>query len=140
MFEAPYEIEPLSELEKVRSHLVKAVEEKGADYIYPLAYKSADVEAGYESECVYATLDEQGNKAPSCLVGHAFSYDGLLSEVSADEGMAARVVAERIGYSSNDSVLGALDAAQNAQDRGGTWGEALDTFDLHILDRRARGY
>lgn len=108
----------MSELthEEARALLARAVEEKGADYVYP----------EFETGCSY--LDGEGN--PSCLVGFVLTYAGVSGfEIENCEGTQAAEVVGSIFPDTEDRVRAALRAAQQVQDNGGTWAEAVVEFD-----------
>lgn len=90
--------------------LRRAVEAKGPDYVY--VEPEGDVAA-----CLYVH-DGQ----PSCIVGHVLNYCGLLG--LAEENKApSNIRALREHFDS--AALVVLDAAQEIQDNGEPWGEAL---------------
>jgi hypothetical protein len=113
----------------------KAVDEKGADYVY-----------GAEHDfCIYAEQVE-GVAQPRCIVGHALAYLGVpLSFLANPElihitarGLPGELA--KIGYRVEPEAIGVLDQAQNVQDqsvsmknndereeawREQTWGAAL---------------
>lgn len=132
------ENELLNEALHWRSLLAKAVEEKGADYVYPVVVR------GSESlpPCTYATYDRNAQPiGPSCLVGHALYYDGVpiktlgaLDEIGAidDDG------ADEHSHISAQ-VREALATAQSFQDQEEAWGRALDAYDRDCV-RNIPGY
>lgn len=103
-------------VEQVRELLVRAVEEKGPDYVYPGAAVG---------QCRY--LDRE-TREPSCIVGHVLTWAGV--EIFPEhEGTSAWGVAP----SSWDGDLRvALLEAQVVQDGGKSWGEALAAFDQRL--------
>lgn len=109
-------------MDQLREALVRAVEEKGADYVYP---NSERVKSNIHETpvCQYFV----GGK-PSCIVGHVLYYDGV---TDIDEGRAAQVVAHDLSYygSLTRLQLMALTEVQTIQDNGGTWGKALAQYD-----------
>jgi hypothetical protein len=114
------------EIEYVRGLLVRAVEEKGADYVYPDEQKTPKGQLG-DDLCMYVH-----DGAPSCIVGHVLHYAGVeLEKFEPWEGSRAEIVGEAL-TEWHPSVLKALGAAQEAQDGGKTWGKALDAFDSHL--------
>jgi hypothetical protein len=101
--------------------LNKAVETKGADYIYPAEQKEPDT-----GVCRYNTYDEQGRiTGPSCIVGFVCHETGIVSpEVLAEsEGSIAWTV---LPWPEDDLITRALTRAQAEQDEGHTWGMARD--------------
>lgn len=102
------------------SLLQRAIEEKGADYIYPLA---ATVEArrlGQVGKCKNY-LDDG---TPSCIVGHVFHYMGIHPEMygQTDDAWA---VAFDLGFELDERTLTLLRRVQYSQDDGAPWGEAV---------------
>lgn len=103
--------------------LQRAVAEKGDSYVY-------EKELGL-FPCRY--FNNQGT--PSCIVGHVFDYVGLLTVIDDSRnysqvngtigGSGQRVMPEPIAEAFSDASFVALQAAQDAQDDGKTWGEAL---------------
>lgn len=109
---------------QVRELLVCAVEEKGADYVYPLN------PPGVEGP----TCDYFREGEPSCIVGYVLSYMGFGSDVVPREGVASEVVPQLTGCPLADPVALALGRAQRAQDGGKPWGEALAAFDAALAE------
>jgi len=105
--------------------LHRAVEEKGAGYVYP---RSTD----FETRCLYVE-----NGAPSCIVGHVLVEAGLPVEVVAmldtfnGNGWGGGVGAGRLAelpfkrYNISLPAASVLAIAQAEQDAGATWGEAV---------------
>jgi hypothetical protein len=89
--------------------LEEAVAEKGEDYIYPEAGKT----------CYYA-LDG----APSCLVGNALHRLGY-SILQLEEFRSHPICSLPADVPMEDRALDAFIRAQEAQDAGAPWGEAL---------------
>jgi hypothetical protein len=132
-----------------RQLLVKAIEEKGEDYVYedPIDWSVVPEndrwkECKYlQHETAYATATQVGDKTgyvdvqvfiegkvtgPACLVGHAWYYDGRPVEaLVAAEGTSAKMLLDDL----DEDVAYAVDLAQSSQDRGETWGEALAVYD-----------
>lgn len=98
-----------------RQALQKAVDAKGADYVYE--------KEDYEDQCQYR--DDTG--APRCIIGYALTYMGYQLE-SLDEGTIASTVMRRLGVGS-DTERYAANSAQESQDDGNTRGEALARYD-----------
>lgn len=111
--------------------LARAVEEKGRDYIDP----ASDTSDG----CIYRKDDG----TPGCIVGHVFSYLGILDEI-VDGERASR--APGTGTAGNNDVqvmhltdnfltgggVYFLEIAQSEQDAGISWGGALDRVHQYI--------
>lgn len=116
--------------------LNKVVAEKGADYVYPRAVASDAYKAG----CMYSEVDDSGEFAPSCIVGHvvaALDLDSFreIAHMENNEGSsfdAPELFQGRDPLLQTDDVLipRALSEAQRAQDRGLTWGFALSQYEL----------
>ena len=105
-----------------------AVAERGEDWVYP-AEGSELAEQGwrtgdYES-CVYVLPDG----SPACLIGLAlYKIDpGLLVNLESQYDIASKVMG-RAGVQDGTLRL-AAGMAQNAQDRGVPWGEALSEYE-----------
>lgn len=102
--------------EQALEGLERAVAEKGEDYIDP----RVDAPDGDEGECMNWNPDG----TPSCIVGHILSYHGGTKD-SIGEGTVLRLrdnkklKADRLAYD-------LLAAAQDYQDRGMTWRDAVD--------------
>lgn len=112
--------------DEARELLTRAVEEKGADYIYP--------RVNNPDGCLYF----EGN-APSCIVGHVLAYKGM--EPFEDEGELNASTVHSLRHHmlfevDNDRTFEALRAAQTWQDSGETWGDtlrvALDVLDTEV--------
>lgn len=107
--------------------LQAAVDEKGADYVYP---------TGEYETCSYARDD-----SPSCLVGHAVHCAGVtidalhcmdVDTIEDDEGNQLdasseiqNIPTERYGFRLMPGAVRAFQEAQQKQDSGIPWGEAL---------------
>jgi hypothetical protein len=138
------ESKELQEALRVRSLLVKAIEEKGEDYVYP---KNPLLRAGVGGpQCTYANYKPPMTEteaqhlryltpiAPSCLVGHAAYYAGVdletLKEGDTEGGTESG--ADRIFHAAGATtrkVFTALRNAQTVQDRGQPWRLALAAYD-----------
>lgn len=95
------------------SLLNRAVEEKGADYIYEQLPGSP--------YCVYRNEDG----SPSCLAGHVFDYLGVLGAVQ-ENASAASQPPEIIGLF-DDPAMMLIERSQDAQDDGrATWRDSVD--------------
>lgn len=100
-----------------------AVEKMGPDYVYP----RSGVNNPEYADCVYAEPDG----SPSCIVGHVVAelapeVFARIAELRGDERIfpADRLWEHDFETRSKNSVY-ALCRAQDAQDHGQTWGEAL---------------
>lgn len=116
------EIELPQDAETWRDLLVRAIEEKGADYVY-------EAPGGRFSSCVYFNGDQ-----PSCLIGHALSYLGVDRDCLSTYGNTTAIAAGLLGTRVPDPVSEALSVAQGRQDHGATWGDALASFDHSIAN------
>lgn len=149
----------LDEALRWRQYLVKAIEEKGGDYVYEAPIDWGDVpEDARWSECRYVahansyakkvvycvgtetvvsgtTVHDEGEiVGPSCLVGYAAYYGGVdLARLAEQEGIPAREALEGIGPN-DEGIRSALDKAQSCQDRGSTWGEAFEEYDRYCSE------
>lgn len=98
------------------------VAEKGHDYVYPESEKDGSL-------CQYLRYDENGTAVgPSCIAGHYLVRTGMdVESLRHSEGRGVIVVVGKIPLDSR--LAGALGIAQEAQDRGETWGQALRFFE-----------
>lgn len=112
---------PRQENESAREYVTRlmetAVNMKGPDYVYRVPDD--------RGACVYIN-DGQ----PSCLVGHVLVAAGVpVERLEVWEDTAAREVVGHLGPDDWDYDLGeALNRAQETQDSGAPWGEALAAF------------
>lgn len=108
--------------EEARALLARAVEEKGADYVYPAGLKDNN------DQCVY--FAEGG---PACIIGHVAAYLGITqADVDSQmlEGQDAETFMQGLGFHIADEHLGtALRQAQAMQDDGLAWAWALEAFE-----------
>lgn len=102
----------------------QAVADKGRDYTYPEAEKNPLGICRYRFE---------GH--PSCLIGHALDILGVVVPPG-QEGNGARRVLEVLGMDDEEAPRAAA-LAQGFQDKGHTWGFALDAYlgELDELDK-----
>ena len=108
-------------LEDAKRALHEAVEEKGADYVYPRAGLT----------CTYAEADG----SPSCIVGHVLYkldpkvYEAVALIESTEESFSVGEIETTIDKDvfADRDVIHFLGAAQARQDHGATWGEAEAT-------------
>lgn len=103
-------------MKEARELMVRAVEERGADYVYQ---QHEDHTTG--PLCRYQREDG----TPDCLIGLMLSYIG---PIPANKAGSARYVVGGMYPDTSEFVLRALAEAQVEQDRGYTWGEALEKF------------
>lgn len=116
---------PQRENESTREYVTRLMEEavalKGEDYVYEMPRnKEGDVIG-----CSYIHNDQ-----PSCIVGHVLVAAGVdPDQLHQHEGVAAENLTIRVQLWDTDYTMSrALNAAQEAQDSGETWGEALRVF------------
>jgi hypothetical protein len=128
--------------------LARVVDDRGEDFTYDPVANPSHQHGGY----VYAF-----DGRPQCIVGHALaraSVDVTRLEEMRDEHLRDLYRDGKLPVVLSLGALIALDAAQRSQDRGRTWGAALDDataaaaryFDLvavvpevtHYLDRCAK--
>lgn len=113
-------------VEQFTAAMEAAVAERGADYVYP-----APVEKGHPDDyhnaagtCMYQTSDG----APACIIGVALSkIDPSLMPAYGDT-FGASAVIHRLTDGNSYELPEAAGAAQDAQDQGKTWGEALEAY------------
>jgi hypothetical protein len=114
---------PLIDIGRALDLLAMAVKHRGACFVYV---------AAHDQTCLYTT-----GGGPQCLVGRALSLAGIDDDEL--EALGHRGLRElyREGILPARLTLGAvavLDAAQRGQDRGYTWGEALE-YAAGVADR-----
>lgn len=118
---------------KVLELLDKAVEEKGADYVYPALvgmavddYDHPDISYSPWRDkfgrCLYRNSE---TNEPACIVGKVLSYVNLLDLV-AEGASVLQQGEELLGNFDGDAMI-ALVTAQNSQDNGSSWGEAVES-------------
>jgi hypothetical protein len=103
--------------------LAAAVSQRGESFVYV---------AGRHQTCLYTS-----GGGPPCLVGRALSLAGVDDEALSTMGHRGVRDLYRLGSLPVRLTLGALtvfDAAQRGQDRGYTWGDALD-FAVGVSER-----
>jgi len=106
---------PVIDIGRAVDLLAAAVRRRGASFVYV---------AGQQQACLYST-----GGGPQCLVGRALSLAGVDDEALRAMGHRGLRDLYRLGILPVRLSLGALavfDAAQRAQDRGYTWGDALE--------------
>ena len=101
------------DLQVVRG-IVNAVNERGADWVYPDEWRHA----GEGTSC--RNLREDGSAA--CIIGFIAVDQGLPTIANNDAADDAE------NWVVSDSVGSAMQAAQSAQDGGATWGYAGGAF------------
>ena len=114
--------------ENVIELLEKAVEIKGADYVYP---------AG---ECFYS--NRKVNPEPMCIVGYVLADEEpeLFSEVAereSRESLSCGIMDFEdwdIALPIDFKTTNVLYAAQRVQDNGGTWGTALEAAKARLAE------
>jgi hypothetical protein len=116
--------------DKMREYLHRALEEKGADYIYeqpsPAACYYLDYNLNDDEDGGHA-IRVQNATGPGCLIGHVAYYAGMAKEdLAASEGTPADRLLR--GHAP-DAVRLAARALQRAQDQGESWGTAVQAFE-----------
>uniref|UniRef100_A0AAU3I734 Uncharacterized protein n=1 Tax=Streptomyces sp. NBC_01393 TaxID=2903851 RepID=A0AAU3I734_9ACTN len=112
-------------LSEAKELLARAVEEKGAGYVYKMPIVEARTGAR-DHLCAYF---DPATKAPSCLVGHVlahkgFTYDRMEAlDVNTYASAATLVDTEVIKVDNQTRAL--LEIVQCEQDQGQTWGASL---------------
>lgn len=120
-------------LEKAKSLVDEAIEERGKDFVYK---RQPDMDCKYVHEGVVwdpeveEYVDDDSVLEPGCLVGLALHKAGIpLDKMSAVEGRPAKDLLaslEQRGYVTFDiEAADFLDAVQKNQDSGYSWSEAL---------------
>lgn len=116
-------------IKKAHKLLERAIAEKGESYVY-------DAPDGSDT-CVYAVEDDEGNLAPSCIVGHVLNYldPEALQEAHFYEGHRAYFLRGAMeSVSIPDETARYLNGIQTEQDSGVTWGEAVHAYDYVLGD------
>jgi hypothetical protein len=118
---------------EVIAALKAAVETRGADYVYVNASgerASKDRLVG----CQYTHKDEKGNLTPGCIAGQVY-YDltGLFVQEQSPFVQWAPEFLDRFTL----DALDLLRQAQRLQDRGSTWGEAVEVTLNRLTAHRA---
>lgn len=112
---------------KVLETLSKVASER-PEYVYEAPAHMTEDRA---LTCFYVH-ETDGEQTPGCLVGKVLNVLGIpLERLSAYEGTGAYSVTERVLDVQGEpdaisDVLNSLAAAQDAQDNGATWGDALE--------------
>lgn len=122
---------PYTDLDlKIIAGIHKAVEDRGRDWIYPRFEQTEDGEEVYNKEwirsgtCLYVKDD----LTPACIVGYALVEAGIPARDMQVLAEAEELVHAYLSLDVSERVTLALDRIQSVQDRGGSWGEAVDTF------------
>lgn len=100
-----------------------AVEERGAAWEYPKYEEVPTSWHGIGGECLYVTSD---TKQPACIVGLALAKMGFAAD-QMDVITNAPEIMEQLDVGSNEERCAAM-CAQEVQDNGGSWGEALKEY------------
>lgn len=115
----PAEVLEVVDARKTLELLELAVLDRGADYVYE-GIKRPDSDDPNQKWCVYRLPDG----APSCIVGHVYSYLGVLDEAKEDARPGWQPVSILKRF--DGDALHVLNIAQRRQDNGESWGGALD--------------
>lgn len=105
-----------------------AVQERGADYVYP----EADPDfISKEGVCVYRTPSGE----PACIVGLALHNLGIEAPGYEDRSINARELMTYMeGVRFPKKVITAAAVAQDCQDAEKTWGEAMNAYLKHLSE------
>jgi hypothetical protein len=121
-------------LEEAEALLSRAVEERGADYVYRIPVIDG------ESTCSYF---DQATQAPSCIVGHVLAYKGLTFMDLSGEGLNTYANVEALSdlevIKVDNETLALLHIAQSEQDAGMPWGRVVEEA-LKTYEDTAKGY
>lgn len=115
---------------KIIAGIHKAVEDRGRDWIYPRFEENEKGEKVYNKEwmrfgsCLYVKDD----LTPACIVGYALVEAGIPARDMQVLEDAEELVRAHLSLDVSERMTLALDRAQSVQDRGGSWGEAVDAF------------
>lgn len=105
---------------EVTAALEAIVAEAGAGFIYKVELRPG----GYETvECNYYEFDK-----PSCIVGHLFDRLGADGSYLVEGFSIADMPNDFVEEYFTGRVISALDHAQETQDAGYTWGDALTAY------------
>jgi hypothetical protein len=101
--------------------LQRAVDEVGADYVDPIAA------ANGPGSCMYVYNTATWGGCGNCLIGKALTYLGVdvAGLISGVVMLAPKGILRERGVDLTPDALPAWAAAQRAQDRSATWGQAL---------------
>lgn len=116
--------------------LERAVAEHGADFIYPDSEREPWQE-DRDDVCSYY-VEDNGGYRPSCIIGMVIDYLGLREQFLAErenwEGTPGVRVLESLGVTFDAQTRHLLDEAQTQQDRGETWGDAVELATSIAID------
>lgn len=108
--------------------LNRAVEEKGADYVYPEEEKRNWKNIPGGAVCSYYVSN--GEARPSCIIGHVIEYLGLRDQFlpiqGQYEGKSGVSALNALGVRITRRADVLLDTVQSEQDSGHPWGEAVE--------------
>lgn len=117
--------------------LEKAVDQRGRDYIY----KGDEREMGVTPVCVYVE-SENDVLVPSCGVGLALHLGGVstsdldVNPAHTASQLVSDLMDQEIIGGADSIALQILNIFQSFQDRGRTWGHALDFAKVELLAAR----
>lgn len=132
------------EIETARKHLAAAIELKGADYVHQ-PVDAAENCLYLEYAMIEQHMDDDGFEetryidpiCPSCLIGHVLAAMEIpFEQITKCEGQNAHEATDGVFHS--EIVRGALLKAQNRQDSGKTWGEAVEEFEVYINEHTVK--
>lgn len=111
--------------ERVNELLDEAIAEKGADYVYKDEMGRV---AGIDTEtCCQYVHGEGDSKAPGCIAGNVLHRAGVpLGEFNRVESLAVAPLLDLLGVRMPDEAVSLLAEIQGRQDKGWTWGLAVD--------------
>lgn len=115
--------------ESMTAAMEQAVQIRGADWLYPIRDPEW-TDPTYET-CVYALPSGE----PACIIGLALHLQGVdvtkLPNID-----AGQLIQEHLDYDGDREMMGsALSSAQFQQDRGRSWGSALECYQILLEGR-----
>lgn len=106
--------------ERVNELLDEAIAEKGADYVY-------EDENGSRQDCKYVHHFPGEDPVPGCIAGNVLHRAGVpLGEFNRVESLAVAPLLDLLGVRMPDEAVSLLAEIQGRQDKGWTWGLAVD--------------
>jgi hypothetical protein len=105
----------------------EAVQLRGADWRYPLDDPDW---TNYRGTCLYVKKDG----TPACIIGQALAILGHTPPTSTKR---ASCVLDRWFGVTDLALRKAATSAQRLQDKGATWGEALEASEKRLVEERA---
>jgi hypothetical protein len=106
------------DLEQADALIQRAVNERGADFVYPNKWRANGEPS---SACLYQVPGEPGK--PACIIGMIANYLGVLDRMPEFEpGVDAL---EKAGVKVDEEAAFFLQTVQTSQDTRNPWGDAL---------------